>query len=116
VELDGVTVYLSEQAATETLEAIARTDTGTTLIADFVLSADEHDELGRAAAASAASLVASVGEPVISTYRRRDVEALLHDAGFTHIELLDTTELARRYQQGTDRILPGSTVIAVASV
>jgi methyltransferase (TIGR00027 family) len=113
----GVTVYLTEQTTTDTLEVIAHTGADTTVVADFVLPPDERDELGRAAAASAASLVASVGEPVVATYRRGEAEALLRDAGFTHIELLDATELSRRYLQTSDRpVLPGSTIIAVASV
>jgi O-methyltransferase involved in polyketide biosynthesis len=112
----GVAVYLTERAAAETLEVIAHTGVGTTLIVDFVLPPEERDELGRAAAASAASVVASVGEPVVSTYRRRDVDAPLRDAGFTEIELLDATELSRRYLQGGDHpVLPASTVIAIAS-
>jgi hypothetical protein len=54
----GVTVYLTEQATTATLEVIADTGDGTTLVVDFVLPPDERDELGLAAGASAASLVA----------------------------------------------------------
>jgi hypothetical protein len=54
---------------------------------------------------------------VVATYRRGEAEALLRDAGFTHIELLDATELSRRYLRASDRpVLPGSTIIAVASV
>jgi methyltransferase (TIGR00027 family) len=113
----GVTVYLTELATSETLDVIAHTGGGATLIVDFVLPRDERDELALAAGVSAASLVASVGEPVVSTYRRRDVEALLRDTGFTEVELLDATELSRRYLQGGDHpALPGSTVIAIASV
>jgi methyltransferase (TIGR00027 family) len=113
----GVTMYLSPQATTEVLDVIARLGVGTTLVANFALPREECDELGVAAAASAASLVASVGEPVVATYRRGEVKHLLRAAGFSRVELLDAVELSRRYlRHRDDRTLPDSTVIAVAVV
>jgi hypothetical protein len=77
---------------------------------------EECDELGLVTSASAAGLVASVGEPVVATYGRAEVEAVLRSAAFNRIELLDSAELSRRYLQGGDEpVLPRSTVIAVAT-
>jgi methyltransferase (TIGR00027 family) len=69
----GVTMYLTPQAMTDILDVLAHLGTGTTVVANFALPPEECDELGLAAARSAASLVASVGEPVVATYRRGDV-------------------------------------------
>jgi methyltransferase (TIGR00027 family) len=113
----GVTMYLTPEAMTEVLDALAHLGTGTTVVANFALPPDECDELGLAAARSAASLVASVGEPVVATYRRGDVAPLFRAAGFNQVELLDAVELSRRYlRDHKDRMLPDSTVIAVAVV
>jgi methyltransferase (TIGR00027 family) len=113
----GVTMYLTPEATREVLDVIADTGTGTTLVVNFVLPPEECSELGQAAAASAASFVASVGEPVVATYRRRDVDGLLRAAGFTSVELLDAVELSHRYlQRGGGRTLPDSTMIAIAIV
>jgi methyltransferase (TIGR00027 family) len=113
----GVTMYLTPQVTKEVLDVIAGLGTGTTVVANFVLPPEECNELGRAAAASAASLVASVGEPVVATYGPGEVERLLRSAGFNHVELLGAVELSHRYLRGReDRTLPDSTVIAVAVV
>jgi O-methyltransferase involved in polyketide biosynthesis len=113
----GVTVYLTPQDTRRVLDVIADTGAGTTLVVNFVLSPAECDELGLAAAASAASLVSSVGEPVVATYGRGDVDALLRAAGFHDVELLDAVELSHRYLRGGgERTLPDSTVIAIAVV
>jgi O-methyltransferase involved in polyketide biosynthesis len=113
----GVTMYLSPQNTSAVLDVIADTGTGTTLVVNFVLSPEECDESGLVAAACAASLVSSVGEPVVGTYGRSDVDAVLRAAGFNNVELLDAVELSQRYlRSGGDRRFPDSTVIAVAVV
>jgi O-methyltransferase involved in polyketide biosynthesis len=113
----GVTVYLTQPATSEVLDVIAQSGDGTTLVADFVLHVEERDELGAAAASAAASLIASIGEPVAATFRRGEVEALVRDAGFSRVELLDARELSHRYLRHLEhRTFPGSTVIAVAAI
>ena len=110
-----VTMYRTPHATTEVPDAIADLGTGTTVVANVAVAPEECDELGLAAARSAASLVASVGEPVVATYRRGDVER--RATGFNHVELLDAAELSNRYlRDHKDRTLPDSTVIAVAVV
>jgi hypothetical protein len=66
--------------------------------------------------ASAARLVASIGEPVMAAYGRVEVDALLRAAAFNHAEFLDAAGLSHRYLHGRrDRTLPASTVIVIAA-
>jgi methyltransferase (TIGR00027 family) len=113
----GVTMYLAKDVTARVLRTIAQGGDGTTLVVNFVLAPDERDDLGRAAQWSAGPVVASVGEPVVAAYRRAEVDGVLRAAGFGTVELLDATDLTRRYLGGrTDLRLPGSTVLAIASV
>jgi hypothetical protein len=80
------------------------------------LDAVEVDELGLAPAASAARLVASIGEPVMAAYGPAEVDALLRAAAFNHAEFLDAAGRSHRYLHGRrDRTLPASTVIVIAA-
>jgi hypothetical protein len=66
---------------------------------------------------ASAAAVAAAGEPVVATYTRDQAEDLLRTAGFSRIEMFDATALRARYLPGrADLRLPGSTVIAVATV
>jgi methyltransferase (TIGR00027 family) len=113
----GVTMYLEPGATKAALRAIAARAPGTTLVANFLLSADTLDELGRAARESSAAAVAAAGEPVVATYTTGQVADLLGEAGFGGFELLDAGRLRARYLRSRpDLPLPGSTLIAVATV
>jgi methyltransferase (TIGR00027 family) len=113
----GVTMYLEPGPTQAALRAIAARAPGTTLVVNFLLSADTLDELGRAARESSAAAVSAAGEPVVATYTTGQVADLLGEAGFGRVELLDAARLRARYLQGRpDLPLPGSTVIAVATV
>jgi hypothetical protein len=74
------------------------------------------DELGLAPAASAARLVASIGEPVMAAYGRAEVDALLRAPAFIDAEFLDAAGLSHRYLHGRrERTLPASTVTMIAA-
>ena len=113
----GVTMYLAPEATAAALRAIASGRTGTTLVVNFLLAAGTLDALGRAVRESTAAVVAADGEPVVATYSRDEVADLLAEAGFGAIELLDAGQLRDRYlRDRPDLPLPGTTVIAVATV
>jgi len=113
----GVTMYLPPEATAATLRAIAAGQSGTTLVVNFLLAAGALDELGHAVRDSTAATVAAAGEPVVTTYSRPEVAALLAEAGFGEVELLDASTLRDRYLRGRpDLPLPATTLIAVAAV
>jgi methyltransferase (TIGR00027 family) len=112
----GVTMYLEPRATTAILRAIAGLEAGTTLVVNFLLTADELDDLAVATRSVAVTTAAADHEPVLAAYTRGQVAELLADAGFSTVELLDAGALAGRYFAGRDDLrLPNSTIIAVAS-
>jgi O-methyltransferase involved in polyketide biosynthesis len=112
----GVTMYLSPETTAGALRAIAAGRTGTTLVINL-LAASPLDALGHAVRDSAAAAVTAAGEPVVATYTRDEAADLLGEAGFGGIELFDTGRLRDRYlPDRPDLPLPGTTVIAVATV
>jgi len=113
----GVTMYLEPAATQAVLRAIAATSRGTTLVVNFLLAAGPLDPLARSVRDASAAAVAAAGEPVVATYTRDQAEDLLRTAGFSRIEMFDAAALRARYLPGrADLRLPGSTVIAVATV
>jgi methyltransferase (TIGR00027 family) len=113
----GVTMYLPPKATAATLRAIAAGQPGTTLVVNFLLAASALDELGHAVRDSSAATVAAAGEPVVATYSRAEVVALLAEAGFGDVELLDASALRDRYLRDRPELpLPATTLIAVATV
>lgn len=113
----GVTMYLKKDDTAHALREIASQDSGTVLVANFLLAQEERSDLGNAIQLVAARVLDTVGEPVLASYTRREVESLLVDAGFSSFEILDSHALTVRYLTGrTDLVLPSSTVIAVATV
>jgi methyltransferase (TIGR00027 family) len=113
----GVTMYLEPTATQAVLRAIAARSHGTTLVVNFLLAAGMLDALARSVRDVSVAAVAAAGEPVVATYTRDQAEDLLRTAGFGRVEMLDATALRARYLPGRpDLQLPGSTVIAVATV
>jgi len=113
----GVTMYLQPEATAAALQAIAAGRTGTTLVVNFLMVADTLDALGHAMRDSAAAAVTAAGEPVVTAYTRDEAADLLGEAGFGGIELFDADRLRDRYlRDRSDLPLPGTTLIAVATV
>jgi O-methyltransferase involved in polyketide biosynthesis len=110
-------MYLEPSATQAVLRAIAAGSQGTTLVVNFLLAADMLDALARSVRDASVAAVAAAGEPVVATYTRDQVEDLLRTAGFGRVEIFDATALRARYLSGRKNLeLPGSTVIAVATV
>lgn len=112
----GVTMYLPREATAATLRGIAAGGEGTTLVVNFLLTADALDGPGRAMRVASSAAVTASGEPITATYTRDEVAGLLESAGFTGVELFDASRLRNLYLQGRpDLSLPDTTVIAVAT-
>jgi methyltransferase (TIGR00027 family) len=113
----GVTMYLEPRVTEAALHAIASGSPGTTLVVNFLLAAGTLDALAHAVRDSSVAAVAAAGEPVVATYTTEQVVDLLRDARFSKVKLFDAGRLRARYLRGrADLRLPGSTVIAVATV
>jgi methyltransferase (TIGR00027 family) len=113
----GVTMYLKASATVEILRGIASGRPGTVLVVNFLLAADELDDLAAAVQSTSATVLTAVGEPLLASYTKEGVAALFSDSGFSSVELLAGRDLTERYLQGRpDLRLPSSTVIAVATV
>jgi methyltransferase (TIGR00027 family) len=113
----GVTMYLEPQATEAALHAIASGSPGTTLVVNFLLAAGTLDALAHAVRDSSVAVVRAASEPVVATYTTEQVVDLLRDTRFSKVELFDAGRLRARYLRGRpDLPLPGSTVIAVATV
>jgi methyltransferase (TIGR00027 family) len=113
----GVTMYLRPETTAATLRAIAAGRAGTTLVVNFLLPSDALDMLGHAVRESTGATVAATGEPVVATYTPDEVADLLSEAGFGSAELFDASRLRDRYlRDRPDLPLPGTTVIAVATI
>jgi O-methyltransferase involved in polyketide biosynthesis len=111
-----VTQYLDKRATERVLREIARRGAGTTAVVEFLLDEAECDELGGAFRRQARAVAEGSGEPMISFYRREEVEHLLARCGFRAIELLDSTALGHRYLERSScgLRLPGAALFAVA--
>jgi methyltransferase (TIGR00027 family) len=111
----GVTMYLDPAVVEAALRTIASHQPGTTLVVNFLLDSDP-DELTAAVHAAAAAAVAASHEPVVTAYAVDDVSALLRDAGFGKVELLDAGALRARYLSTRPDLLHShSTLVAVAT-
>lgn len=113
----GVTMYLERDAVREVLSTIADGPGGTTLVVNFLLAEEDLDGPDLLVRATSRRTVASAGEPIRSTYTRRECEEMLVGAGFASIELLDAEALADRYRSERPGLqLPATTLIAVVRV
>jgi methyltransferase (TIGR00027 family) len=113
----GVTMYLEKAVTSRVLRHIASLDDGTVLVANFLLARNERSDLGNAVQSEAKKVLDAVGEPVLASYTRNEIELLMASSGFSSFKILDSTVLTERYIHGrSDLILPSSTIITVATV
>jgi len=89
----GVTMYLTREAITQTLSAIAGFAAGTELIADYMLPEDMRDEPGALYGALVAQASAEWGEPWLSVFAPDELSELARERGFAavrHVRQRDT--------------------------
>jgi methyltransferase (TIGR00027 family) len=114
----GVTMYLTEEAAFETLAFVAGLPAGSEIVFDFLVTPEKMSLASRAAAELLARSVAALGEPFRSAFDPDQLVRGLLTNGYSQAETLGAEELNRLYFEGrTDGFgLTGSGRIARARV
>jgi len=93
----GVTMYLTRDAISATLAAIAGFASGTEVIADYMLPQDMRDEAGATYGRLVAAAAAERGEPWLSAFAPQDLSGLARECGFAsvrHVRQRDTIPAA----------------------
>ncbi|MBV9493941.1 MAG: class I SAM-dependent methyltransferase [Acidobacteria bacterium] len=93
----GVVPYLELTAVEATLRAIASLPTGTSVAFDYGIPRSELSFLGRLAFDMIAQRVAAAGEPWKTFFHPAELQELLLDVGFHHIEDLSGDDINERY-------------------
>jgi len=110
----GVTMYLTEAAIDATLESMAGFAEGSEVVLTFLKPRVATDTGPQTGSSRLARLVAAAGEPFVSRFEPRTIEAKLLSAGFARVTLV-TPAMARPYYEGRhDLPPPGRTGIACA--
>jgi methyltransferase (TIGR00027 family) len=93
----GVTVYLKEAAIDAALKSMATYPSGSEVVLTFKQPIAKTTRKAAEAAQKLAENVASVGEPFVSFFEPKAMEAKLTSAGFSKIEFLDLGTAGTRY-------------------
>lgn len=93
----GVVPYLTLRAFRTTIDLIAGMPTGSGVILDYALSAEDLSPARQRTRQALADRVAAVGEPFQLFFRSEQLENELKTAGFQRIEQLDAEETNTRY-------------------
>lgn len=101
VSSSGVSMYITEQATSATLQQLADMAPGSILAMTFMLPFDMVDTAERGGLQGAARGARASGTPWISFYTPDEIVALARDAGFAAVSHITTAELAESYL--TDR-------------
>ncbi len=96
----GVIMYLTEDAAFQTLGQVAAWPAGTEIVFDFPVTADLLSVPARLAARLLARRVAAAGEPFRAAYAPEDLKRRLLQTGFSRVDILGPDELNARYFSG----------------
>ena len=114
----GVTMYLTEDAISQTLTEIGGFAPGTQLIADYMLPADLRDEAGNTYADLVAPAAAERGEPWLTFLAPDGMSALLEGHGFGAVEhVRQRDSIPATLWKRTDSLRPaGLSVLARATV
>ncbi|MFG1923179.1 class I SAM-dependent methyltransferase [Cryptosporangium sp. NPDC048952] len=105
----GVTMYLTEQATTATLERVASLPPGSTLILTFFRPIEDLDPEDVPIRKASREGSRRAGTPFIGFYTPDQISALARQAGFAAVDHVSATDLTRRYfADRTDGLRPGS--------
>jgi methyltransferase (TIGR00027 family) len=93
----GVVTYLTLEAFRATLKVIAQLPPSSGVGFDYGIAPETLSPLGRKAFDALARRVAAAGEPFQLFFTPQALETELRQAGFQHIEQLDTDAINQRY-------------------
>jgi methyltransferase (TIGR00027 family) len=111
----GVTMYLKEAAIDAALKSMATYPSGSEVVLTFKQPMVKTAGKAAAAAQKLAENVARVGEPFVSFFEPRAMEAKLTSAGFGRVEFLDLETARTRYFASRPPDLPGPKQINIVS-
>ncbi|MER6759856.1 class I SAM-dependent methyltransferase [Amycolatopsis sp. NPDC000746] len=96
----GVTMYLTEEAISQTLHAISGLAPGTELIVEHLLPAALRDEAGQAYAELVMAAAAAHGEPWLTFLSAEQMAALLRDHLLEPIEHVRQKDIPAEWKRG----------------
>ena len=111
----GVTMYLKEAAIDAALKSMATYPSGSEVVLTFKQPMVKTTGKAAAAAQKLAENVASVGEPFVSFFEPKAMEAKLISAGFSKVEFLDLETAGTRYFASRPADLPKPKHINIVS-
>jgi len=96
----GVTYYLTRPAIDATLHVVTALPASSTITLDFNVPNDDLTGLDLETSQFVAQVVAGWGEPEVTRFRPEELQAHLHDLGFSRVFHLAPPEAAARYFSG----------------
>jgi methyltransferase (TIGR00027 family) len=103
----GVTMYLTAEAVTATMTAIAALAPGSELIADYMLPEGSRDEAGALYGTLVAQASAERGEPWLSCFTPEEMADLAASAGLRDVRAVSQRDaIPARLWQRTDALAP----------
>jgi methyltransferase (TIGR00027 family) len=101
----GVTMYLTADAFSSTLDFIASRPSGSGVVFDYAVARESLGWMERFALSRLEKRVAAAGEPFLTFFSPASLRQRLMDTGFTRIDDLAADDLNKRYfAKRTDRL------------
>jgi methyltransferase (TIGR00027 family) len=109
VACTGVSLYLTKEAITATLNQMATLAPGSTFAITFYLPIDLMDEEDRPLQEIAAKGALAAGTPFVSFFIPNEILELAREAGFKETKIISTKDMEQYYfTNRTDHLLPAS--------
>lgn len=109
VACTGVTLYLTRDVITATLNQLATLAPGSTLAITFYLPMELMDEEDKPLQEIAEKGAREAGTPFVSFFAPKEISALAQEAGFKETQTISTKELKERYfTHRSDQLVPAS--------
>lgn len=107
VACTGVSLYLTEEAISETLQQIAKFVSGSRLAMTFYLPMELMDEEDQPMQELAEKGARDAGTPMVSFFKPDEILSLAHKAGYKEAKTISTKDMEQYYfENRTDNLLP----------
>jgi len=109
VACTGVSLYLTKEAITSTLNQVAKLASGSTLAMTFYLPVEFLDEEDKPMQEIAEKGASEAGTPMISFFTPDEILTLANDAGFKKVKTISTIEMIQYYfTNRADDLIPAT--------